>query len=279
MSSWTDLPVLQGKRALVVGGGGGGIGSAISAAIADAGADIAVVDIDPGRARAAARDLARPGHDALGIVADILQPDQVRRLVEEARSGLGGIDVLVTVVGGQTVFGLPFVPLHEYSEEQVARSLGLNLGYVLDLLRAAVPVMLEQGSGGSIVSVGSISGGPNGAANQAVYGASKSAVSHLSRSISAEYGYAGIRMNVVSPGSIRTPATGQRERGEVDAVLQRVPLGRRGEPAEIADAVVFFASDLSRYVAGQTLAVDGGATACHPLPHASTMRPLAGAAQ
>lgn len=270
MTDWGQARILEGKKAVVIGGGGGGIGSGISEAIARAGADLAVVDLHPTRAAQAAEQLGRFGGTAVGIAADILNPADVERLVGDAEAALGGIDILVTVVGGQTAFGLPFVPLHEYTDEQIQRSLGLNIGYVLSAVRLVVPVMLRQGLGGSIVSIGSVSGGPNGAADQATYGAAKAGVSSLSRSIGAEYGYARIRMNVVSPGSIETPATAAaRKPGGVDTALERIPLGRRGLPADIANSVVFLASDLSSYVTGQTLTVDGGASACHPLIHRS----------
>ncbi|GAA4553675.1 SDR family oxidoreductase [Pseudonocardia xishanensis] len=272
MSTNEAVGQLAGKRALVIGGGGGGIGWTISSTVAKEGADVAVVDKDPERAADAAARLEAFGGKSVGVVGDVLDRTDLRRAVGEARSLLGGIDVLVTVVGGQTVFGLPFVPLTEYTDEQVDLAFGLNLDYVVTAVREVVPIMVEQGTGGSIVSVGSISGGFHGAQNQAVYGASKAAVNHLARTVAAENGRAGIRMNVVSPGSVQTPATGTRVSDEVDALLDHIPLGRRGRPEDIADVVVFFASDRSRYVTGQTLSVDGGASTGHPLPHISLLR-------
>lgn len=265
--------LLAGRRTVVIGGGGAGIGSAIAKRLGGCGARLAIVDVDPQRAADAAVDLGAAGIEAIGVTADVLDAAQVTAMVDDVVARLSGIDVLVTVVGGQIAFGLPFVPFHEYTDEQLTRSMGLNLTYVMRTLRAVLPVMLAQGTGGAIVSVGSISGGPNGSPNQAVYGAAKSGVAHLARSISAEYMPVGIRMNVVSPGSVVTPAAGTRPQAELDALFNRIPAGRRGEPSEIADAVTFLASPLSSYVCGQTIAVDGGASSCHPLPHISKLRP------
>ena len=261
-----DSSLLTGKRCLVVGGASPGIGGAISAALVNAGADAAIVDKDVERAQSLARDLRRPQQTVVPVVADVFQSSDVRRMVAEVEEQLGGVDVLVTVVGGMNAFGLPFVRLHEYTDEEVHVALQANLLYVLTVLREVIPRMLSAHRGGAIICVGSIAGGPNGSATHAVYGAAKAGLSSLIRSIAAEYGYAGIRANVVAPGATVTPVVKEQDTVDLNSRLERIPLGRRGDPAEIADVVVFFASDMSRYVTGQTLAVDGGATASNSIP-------------
>ena len=260
-----DSTLLRGKKCLVVGGGGQGIGRAISAALVTAGGDVAIVDRDQDRAESAARQLSRPQQTVIPLIADVFNRSEVRRMVTEAEERLTGINVLVTVVGGMNVFGLPFVRLHEYTDEEVQRVLEGNLLYVLTVLREVIPRMMPHDSGGSIICVGSIAAGPNGSATNSIYGASKAALSNLIKSVATEYGYAGIRANVVAPGAVVTPVVKQREGSDLSARLARIPLGRLGDPTDIADVVAFFASDLSRYVTGQTLAVDGGATANNSL--------------
>ncbi len=251
--------LLDGHRAVIVGGGGGGIGRAISESFLDAGASVAVVDRDVERADAVVEELSHHGSTAISIGADMLVLDDIDRMIREAADGLGGIDVLVTVVGGHMVFGLPIAPLHEWSDEQIRRSIDLNLMYVLGLLRRVLPVMMENG-GGSIVSIGSEAGGHHGSARTSVYGAAKDALSHLARSVAVEYGPAGIRMNVVAPGSTTTPATSGRSEAELAVLCETIPLRRMNEPADIADAVTFLASPSARNITGQTLTVDGGSS-------------------
>jgi NAD(P)-dependent dehydrogenase (short-subunit alcohol dehydrogenase family) len=133
------------------------------------------------------------------------------------------------------------------------------------LARAVIPVMIEQGDGGSIVNVTSISG-VFGAPNHAAYGAAKAGLIHLTRSLCVEYGPHGIRANAVSPGAIETPATRNAMAGSQFSYVSSVtPLRRAGAPEDIARAVLFFASPLSSYVSGQMLLVDGGVSAIFPL--------------
>jgi 3-oxoacyl-[acyl-carrier protein] reductase len=254
--------LLAGKRALVIGGGRG-IGRAVSLQLGQAGASVAVVDIERDRAQSVSDEIAQTG-SACPLTADVLQTDDVERVVGEAREAFGGIDVLVTVVGGHNAFA-PWQPLHECSEEQWDLLMGVNLRYVFTVTRAVVRVLLEQGQGGSVVYTGSVSG-MAGAPNHSPYGAAKAGVIHLARSLALEYGRHGIRFNVVSPGSVLTPAVADALTSEQKAAMaERIPLGRSAAPEDIARAVLFFASPLSSYVSGQVLAVDGGATVRFPL--------------
>jgi 3-oxoacyl-[acyl-carrier protein] reductase len=254
-------PVLEGKRALVVGGGGGGIGRAITRAFAAAGSAVAVADVDRQRADEAAAEAAGTGVEALGLVGDVRSPADVDRIVGNAKHELGTLDILVTVVGGQLAF-VPAARIHETTEEDWGLMFDVNLHYVARAARAALRVFLEQGTGGTIVSVGSITG-VAGSPMQAAYGAAKAGLSSLARSVAAEYSGDGIRMNVVSCGPVATPVA---QAAQARAVLDWIPMGRAASSQEVAQAAVFLASPLSSYISGQSIVLDGGATAVGPFP-------------
>lgn len=253
--------VLDGKRALVVGGGGGGIGRAISGRLAAAGSAVAVADIDRGRAEEAAAEAEAVSARSVALGGDVRVRGGAEALVHEAADALGGLDVLVTVVGGQLAF-VPAALVHETADEDWDLMFDLNLRYVAEAVKAALRVFLAQGIGGTIVSVGSIAG-LAGSPGQAAYGAAKAGLANLARSVAVEYGRHGIRMNVVACGPIATPVAAAAQAG---AALDWIPLGRAGSAYEVADAAVFLASPLSSYISGQSLVVDGGATAAGPFP-------------
>ena len=253
--------LMSGRNALVIGGGGGGIGRAITRALAAAGCDVAVADLDRDRADEAAADVKAAGARAVSLAGDVRSRQDVEGFVTRAAQGLGGLDVLVTVVGGQVAFVRP-AKLHELADEDWDLMFDLNLRYVARAVRAAVGVFLAQGRGGTIVSVGSITGHA-ASPMQAAYGAAKAGLASLAKSVAAEYSRQGIRMNVVSCGPIATPVA---RSAQVDTA-DWIPMGRSGEPREVADAAVFLASPLSSYITGQSIVLDGGATAVGPFPH------------
>lgn len=264
--------LLTDRRALVIGGGGGGIGAAITEALAAAGADLAVVDVDLDRAEQAAARAAAHGHRAVALSADVRTAADVEASVAKARKALGGIDVLVTVVGGLMAFGMPFDRLDTFSDEEWDFVFDVNIRYVYRALKAALAVMVEQGTGGSIVSIGSDAGtAGHGSPNMAAYGAAKAGLAHLVKTIACEYGRDGIRMNMVSPGATETAATAALPADTVAAMNSTIPLRRRGRPEDIANAVVFFASEASRHVTGQILGVDGGVSIQSPMPDLSVI--------
>ena len=254
-------PVLNGKRALVVGGGGGGIGRAITRALAAAGSAVAVVDVDQQRADEAAAEAAAAGVQTVTLVGDVRSASAIEDFVEDAARQLGGLDVLVTVVGGQVAY-VPAARLHEITDEDWDLMFDLNLRYVARAVRATLRRFLEQGTGGTIVGVGSITG-MAGSPMQAAYGAAKAGLASLARSVAAEYSRDGIRMNVVSCGPVATPVAAA---AQADVDLDWVPMGRAATSKEVADATVFLASPLSSSISGQSLVIDGGATAVGPFP-------------
>jgi 3-oxoacyl-[acyl-carrier protein] reductase len=260
-----DTTRLDGRTALILGGGGEGIGRAVSLELGRAGADTVVADLVLERASSVSQELVAEGHQAVPLQVDALNPAEVDALVEQVWSQHEGIDVLVTVVGG--VRGLAkWQPTHEYTDDQWSAVLDLNLTNVFYAVRAVLPRMKERGKGGAIVSIGSLSG-VAGSPNHFAYGVGKAGVIHMARSVAIEYGRFGIRMNTVSPGRIRTAATSDTLNDEVLATFaERIPLGRIGEPEDIARAVRFLSAPASSYISGQMLMVDGGATARFPIP-------------
>jgi 3-oxoacyl-[acyl-carrier protein] reductase len=250
---------LNGMSALVIGGGGEGIGRAISRAFAGAGAAVAVADIDPDRARDAVQELTGFGARAVALAGDVRSRSAVDGFVTLTTAEFGRLDTLVTVVGGQVAF-VPAVRLHEMSDDDWDLAYEVNLRYVARAARAAIRAFLAQGKGGSIVSVGSVTG-IMAAPMQAGYGAAKAGLASLTKTVAAEYAGDGIRMNVVACGAISTAAAGSAQ--PVDEVPD-IPMGRLGVPNDAAAAVVYLASPLSSYVTGQSLVVDGGVTVRGP---------------
>jgi 3-oxoacyl-[acyl-carrier protein] reductase len=255
--------LLHGSRVVVVGGGGMGNGRAIGSGVAAAGAKVVLVDINRDRVAEAVDEITAAGGRALGLVGDVREPAAVEGLISDAVDWLGGLDSLVTVVGGYSLF-TTWTPLAEVTDEQWQLIMDLNLTYVMRFARAAVRVFLEQGTGGSIVSIGSISG--NVASPYATaYGAAKAGLANFAKSVSVEYGEKGIRMNLVSCGVIATEAQ-QATFPDPSVFTSRIPTGRTGRPAEIANAVVYLASAYSSYISGQNLTADGSLTSRFPLP-------------
>jgi NAD(P)-dependent dehydrogenase (short-subunit alcohol dehydrogenase family) len=243
------MGLLEGRKAIVTGGGSG-IGRATCRRMTEEGAQVAVLDLDGDAASTVAKDIG-----GVAFAVDVGDPDALRDVVDAAVASLGGLSILYNNAGiGE------FNRLHEYQPSEWDRVLRVNLTGVFAGFRAAIPHLLA-GDGGSIVSTASISG-TRPAAGEGPYSASKAAVAALTASAALEYAPT-IRVNAVSPGMIRTKLTepmfevfsGQLERFE-----RTTPVGRVGEPEDIADVVVFLCSDLARFITGQNIVVDGGLT-------------------
>ncbi|MFB6960465.1 SDR family oxidoreductase [Streptomyces sp. NPDC056309] len=252
---------LDGKRALVIGGGGAGIGRAIVRACAAAGAGVVVADVDAARATEAADELRAAGHTAHALSADVRSREQLEHMIADAAERLGGLDTLITVVGGQ-VAHVPAVKLHEMDDEDWDTVYDVNLRYVARAVRRVLRLFLEQGTGGNIVSIGSVTGFM-AAPKQAGYGAAKAGLYSLARTVAAEYAADGIRMNVVAGGAISTAVGNTNPTGEW---LPEIPAGRYGTSEEMAAATVYLASDEARYITGQQIVLDGGVSVRGPFP-------------
>ncbi|GBC86164.1 Glucose 1-dehydrogenase 2 [bacterium HR12] len=251
-------------RALVTGGARG-LGRAVAERLVRDGGDVALLDIDEA-VGGTAREVAalRPGSRVTAIRGDVGREDDVERGVGEAAAALGGIDLLVNNagIGGSTR------PLVDVSVEEVRRVIEVNLVGAILVARAVARVMIEQGTGGCIVNIGSIFG-QRGEAGAAAYSASKGGVALLTHSLALELAPYGIRVNTIAPGNMATEMHFQdlRERAarsgrtfeeEVARVVQAIPLGRHGTGEDVAGAVAWLVSDDAAYVTGQTIGVNGG---------------------
>ncbi|HTT86624.1 MAG TPA: SDR family NAD(P)-dependent oxidoreductase [Acidimicrobiales bacterium] len=246
----TGLPgLLEGQRAVVTGAGSG-IGRAACLRFAAHGAQVAALDIDGASAVATATDTG-----GISLAVDVTDPEALRRAVDEAAQRLGGITILVNNAGGSTM-----APLADWEPGLWDQLVRLNLGGVFHGMRAGVPHLLAAG-GGTVVNTASISA-TRPAAGETPYSAAKAGVIALTASAALEYGPT-IRVNAVAPGMIRTKLTRPLLDGlpdEVERYKRTTPVGRIGDPEDVADVVLFLFSDLARFVTGQTLVVDGGMT-------------------
>jgi NAD(P)-dependent dehydrogenase (short-subunit alcohol dehydrogenase family) len=263
----SDLLGLAGEPALVVGGGFG-IGRATAVMLARAGARVAVADIVADRATEVAKAV-----DGFAITADVTTEEGAAGAVDEAHQALGGLTRLANIVGGAN-----FRPYAETDPSYWEAELRFNLLHHMLVCRAAGRHMLQDG-GGAIAMVASVSGFW-GARNHAAYGAAKAGVVSLARSLSDEWAGRGIRVNTVAPDIIATPRLlNSRPEPPVEAVAamdgiaaaEGVPMARFGRPEEIAGPLVFLLSDLSSFMTGQCLVVDGG-TMAH-FPHSGSGAP------
>jgi len=240
------VALLDGRRAVVTGGGHG-IGRAVALRFAAEGARVAVLDRDGAAAEAAAGEAG-----GVAIEVDVADPDACAEALERAAAALGGLTTLVNNAG----LGL-LRPLEALSPKDVERVLRVNLGSVVHATRAAIPLLRASG-GGAIVNNASMSG-VRPTPGESVYAAAKAAVIAFTLATANECG-PEIRANAVSPGVIRTRMTEGLFQlpGALDPVLAATPLRRAGTADEVADAILFLASDLARFVTGQNLVVDGG---------------------
>ena len=247
----TSLLGLEGKKALIVGGGRG-MGESSAMHLATAGCDVAVLDNDMGRAQHVADAVNAKGRKGVAIVANILDEADVARAVAEAEEALGGLDVLVTIVGQAL-----FKPTMETSLEEWDYDQSRNLRYFFVTAKAVAASMMARKSGGALVAIGSMDG-LMGSPFHAAYGAAKAGLLHLVKSLAAEWGRDGIRVNAIAPGSITTPRLPETPEMLASLKASVLPMGRPGTTDEIAGAVLFLASSLSSYVTGHTICVDGG---------------------
>ena len=245
---------LAGRVALVTGASRG-IGAACCRLLALAGCDIGLnYRRRTDRAAALGAEIERLGRRAVLLQADVIDPMQVDAIVRQLTDELGGIDILVNNAGIWTRGSLETM-----TDADWARMVGVNLTGAFHLCRSVVPAMKARG-GGSIVNIAS-SAGQRGEAHHAHYAASKGGLIALTKSLAVELAEHGIRVNAVSPGWIRTDMTEAfLEPERIDQSLKEpIPLGRPGEPEDVAGPVAFLCSDLARHITGATLNVNGGA--------------------
>ena len=246
---------LEGRSIVVVGAGGGGIGTAISRHLGAAGATIVAVDIDAEKLAMCTDQLAVAGIAHEGIVADGRDREQVRAVVDRACE-LAPLRGSVQVAGGMwPPQWAPFASDDPAFDDVMA----LNFGSTVNTVRAVGRRLVEQGEGGTLVNIATTSA-LNGMPYGSAYAAAKAAVLSLTRSLAIEWGSRNIRVNAVAPGSIATPKSAStRKPGDTDRDdVNVIPMRRRGTSDDIAQGVLFLMSDLSSYVTGQVLCIDGG---------------------
>ena len=251
---------LRGKTVLVTGGGRG-IGRAIALHFAGVGASVGVVDLDGDTAEGVARSLP----SAVAVQCDVRDRDALERAADRVEADLGPIDVWVNNAGG--VFPGAVAGLVDLEREAWDRIFELNLTAVLFGCQIAARRMVVRAQGGSIVNISSFQG-TNASPFMTPYGAAKAGLIQLSKSMALELAPQGIRVNVVAPSFVLTPAAEVEMSAErKEASVRAIPLARAGQPRDIAGIVLSLASNLAAFTTGQVIVVDGGLGLTNARPH------------
>jgi NAD(P)-dependent dehydrogenase (short-subunit alcohol dehydrogenase family) len=237
---------LNGRNAVVTGGASG-LGFAIAERLALSGANVVIWDIDDAAAEAAGKKLG-----SFALVADVSDLGSVMRAVGKTLGIISTIDVLINNAG---ITG-PNVKLWEYPAEHWRKVFTVNVDGIFHCCRAVVPLMRERNYG-RIVNIASVAG-KDGNPNASAYSASKAAVIALTKSLGKEVADTAIRVNCVTPAAVRTPLFAQMTRAHIDYMLSKIPLGRFGEPQEVASLVTWLASEECSFSTGAVFDLSGG---------------------
>lgn len=237
------------ERVALVTGGGHGIGRATGVRLAGEGARVVVTDVDVAAAETVAAELRGSGAGAIAVGADLTDAGQVQGTVDAAITAYGRLDVLAHTAGGDRSDPDPD------SDARWGQLIELNLMAAVRIIRAALPELSVAPGGGSIVAVSSING--LGALGGEPYSAAKAGLQNLIQNVANRRARDGVRANVVAPGTVRT-RNWDSQPGRLDAIAADIPLGRVGEPSDIAATIAFLASDDAAWITGVVLPVDGG---------------------
>ncbi len=251
---------LKGKVAVVTGSSRG-IGRAIAERFAREGARVVISSRKLAACEAVAEGIRQAGGEAIAVECHVGRKEQLEHLVAETHKAFGGLDVLVCNAATNPIFG----PLQDCPDDAFDKVFQTNVRATFQLCKLAIPGLVARG-GGSVILLSSIAG-LHGSLVLGAYAMSKAAELSLARSLAVEWGRSKVRVNSIAPGLVRTDfAKALWENPELLAQIEnRTPLGRIGEPADIAGVALFLASDDSAFVTGQTLVTDGGATVTDPL--------------
>lgn len=248
-------------RIAVITGAASGMGRASAEALAGEGATVVVADIDAGQAEAVAQQIRDSGGRAVSHGVDVASPKELESLFGFVDGQFGELDVLFSHAGVQGPVGL------DVSEEQFDRVVDINVKSHFFCTVHALPLLRRSRTGASIIYTSSTAA-LRGMPRSPVYGMAKAAILSLMRSMAVMLGPEGIRANAICPGAVETAfsskfaaSVGMDEKEIERQLAQRTPLGRIGQPADVADVVVFLASDRSRYMTGTAIPIDGGSTA------------------
>jgi NAD(P)-dependent dehydrogenase (short-subunit alcohol dehydrogenase family) len=246
------------ERVALVTGGGSGIGRGFAHALGEAGAKVAIVDIDTEAAESVAHELTAKDIDAIALTIDVTRPEQAQQMVDGVVGHWGSLTIGVNNAGMCTWFDSETMP-----EEEWRRIMALNLDGVFYCAQAEGRVMLDAGYG-KIINTASMSAHiVNHPQNQAAYNASKAGVLHLTRTLAVEWATRGVRVNSISPGYTRTALVDQFIQEPVGAEkypvwMERTPMGRMAEVDDLVGAMVYLASEASDFTTGHDIVIDGG---------------------
>ncbi|UJA19407.1 SDR family oxidoreductase [Thermoleophilia bacterium SCSIO 60948] len=261
MKRLVEMLDLSGGAAIVTGGGRG-IGEAICARLCESGAAVLVADLDRASAERVAASLKVVGASAEAIGVDVSDESGVRSMVERCRSRFGSLDIIVNNAG---IF--PSETVHDMPPADFDRVIDVNLSSVFLTTKYGSEVMKAQGAGGRIINITSIDALHPSMVGLAHYDASKHGVWGFTKNSALELAPYGITVNAVAPGGIATPGVAELQDDDdaaatpemIEAFLDSIPMHRFGEPDEIARVVAFLASEMSSYMTGSQVVVDGGA--------------------
>lgn len=241
------------QRAIYVTGAGHGIGRAIALRLAAEKGAVVVSDIDAEAAERVVSEIVAGGGIAFAATCDVTSRVSVDASFADAIGRFGKLNVLVNTAGGD--WDEPALP--EIPDELWDRKMDVNLTGVFRCIRAALPSLIASGPGSNVVTIGSVNG--NVALGGYAYSAAKAGLEILTKNLAARYGRQGVRFNLITPGTIRTRNWIGRD-DDLERFARMYPLGRVGEPEDIAAAVAFLASDDASWITGVNLPVEGGAT-------------------
>lgn len=256
----TDLLDLKGKTAIVTGGALG-IGFGIASRLAEAGVSVVIADLEGTKATESSSLLSSKNYKTIGIQCDVSNEEDVKNLITQTVSKFGSLDILVNNAG---IY--PAIPLSTMTSSDFEKVISVNLKGAFLCMKYSSEQMIKQGNGGKIINITSIDALHPSMIGLAHYDASKHGLWGLTKNAALEYAGHKIWVNAIAPGGIATPGVAKMQQGSqgpkqekiIEAFLNKIPMHRMGEPDDIGKVALFLASDMSSYITGTQIVVDGG---------------------